>query len=93
VPGAGANIAVALLDVSEMGIRLLISENVEPGQLVEVRLRGPGHHRPAKLAAEIIWSVPTADRAYCVGACFREKLALNDLQRLATLSHETYPGF
>jgi hypothetical protein len=76
---------VALLDISATGVRLLVSEDLQPGQEIEVRFLGLGHYQPVKLAAEVIWSVPTADRAYCVGASFQQRLNLTDLQRLAVL--------
>jgi hypothetical protein len=90
VPGAGINLAVALLDLSETGVRLLLSENVEPGQLIEVRFLGLSHYQPLKLAAEVIWSIPTADRAFCLGARFHQTLNLMDLQRLAALAPQGF---
>jgi hypothetical protein len=59
---------------------------VEAGQLIEIRFLGLSHYQPVKLAAEVIWLVPTADRAYCVGACFQQALTLVDLQHLAALN-------
>jgi hypothetical protein len=84
-PGAGVNLGVALLDVSETGVRLLVSEELEPDQEIEVRFLSLKHFRPIKLAAQVIWAVPTADRAWCVGASFQQRLSPTDLRHLAVL--------
>jgi len=66
----GANLAVAILDISADGIRLIVRANLEKGQKIEVDLDGIGYCRPIQLAAEVVWSVPTADGNWCIGAKF-----------------------
>jgi hypothetical protein len=66
----GPNLALAVLDLSADGIRLLVKAPLETGQKIEVDLEGIGYCRPLKLAAEVVWSLPTADGNWCVGARF-----------------------
>jgi hypothetical protein len=85
VLGLGPNIAVALLDVSETGVRLLVKEALKPRQEVEVCLLAPGHVREFKHAGQIVWTVPAADGNHAVGIAFDRQLpysAVLDLGRL-----------
>src|SRR5689334_19318459 len=66
--GLGPNIAAALLDVSEAGVRLLLREGLTVGHEFEVRLEGAAHS--VKRIARVIWCVATADGLFCVGASF-----------------------
>jgi hypothetical protein len=66
----GANLALTVLDLSADGIRLLVKASLEKGQKIEVDLEGIGYSRPIQLAAEVVWSLPTADGNWCVGAKF-----------------------
>jgi hypothetical protein len=66
----GSNLAIAVLDISADGVRLIVRAALEKGQKIEVDLDGIGYCRPIKLAAEVIWSVPTADDNWCIGAKF-----------------------
>jgi hypothetical protein len=85
VLGLGPNLAVSLLDVSETGVRLLITEALQPRQEVEVCLLAPGHVREIKHAGQVVWAVATADGAHCVGILFDRQIpysAVLDLGRL-----------
>lgn len=66
----GANLALSVLDLSADGIRLLVKAPLEKGQKIEVDLEGIGYSRPINLAAEVVWSLPTADGNWCIGAKF-----------------------
>jgi PilZ domain len=66
----GANLALAVLDISADGIRLIVKSRLEKGQKIEVDLEGIGYSRPLKLDAEVVWSLATADGNWCVGAKF-----------------------
>jgi hypothetical protein len=66
----GANLALSVLDISADGIRLIVKSPLEKGQKIEVDLEGIGYCRPIKLAAEVVWSLATADGSWCVGASF-----------------------
>jgi PilZ domain-containing protein len=64
----GPDVALAVLDISAEGIRLMVNAPLEKGQRIEVDLQGIGYSRPIKLNAEVIWSLATADGNWCVGA-------------------------
>jgi hypothetical protein len=80
--GLGTNQAVSLLDVSETGIRLVVKSALEKGQEIILELLGPGHIRPVKVPAIVIWSVATADGTHCIGARFQRRLPYADMQKL-----------
>jgi hypothetical protein len=71
--GLGPNIAVAVLDVSESGVRLLLKEDLPIGREFEVELESIAH-KAVKLHAEVIWSLATADGKYCVGSRFTKDI-------------------
>jgi hypothetical protein len=83
--GLGRNIALAVLDVSETGARLMVREALEPGREVEVGLEGLGHRRPVKCTGRVIWSLETAEGTYCVGIHFQRALPYADLLQLANI--------
>lgn len=66
----GPDVAVAVLDISADGIRLMVNAPLGKGQRIEVNLEGIGYSRPIKLNAEVIWSLATADGNWCIGAKF-----------------------
>ncbi len=66
----GANLALSVLDLSADGIRMIVKAQLEKGQKIEVDLEGIGYCQPLKLSAEVVWSRPTADGNWCVGAKF-----------------------
>jgi hypothetical protein len=65
-----ANLALSVLDISADGIRLLIKTPLEKGQKIEVDLAGIGYCQPLKIAAEVVWSLATAEGSWCIGARF-----------------------
>jgi hypothetical protein len=81
--GLGPNVALAALDVSEQGARLVLKEPLEPGQQAQIHLSGLGYRRPLKVLATVVWVVPAADGTYCVGLRFDKSLRYADLQLLA----------
>jgi hypothetical protein len=66
----GANLALSVLDISADGIRLIVRSPLEKGQKIKLDLEGIGYCRPIELVAEVVWSLPTADGNWCVGAKF-----------------------
>jgi PilZ domain len=75
----GANIAVALLDVSESGARLVVREELPAQQEVSISLEGPNHRRPVVRQGKVVWSVPAAESGHCVGVNFEKYLDYKDL--------------
>ncbi len=66
----GPDVALAVLDISAEGIRLMVNAPLEKGQRIEVDLQGIGYSKPIKLNAEVIWALATADGNWCIGAKF-----------------------
>jgi len=82
--GLGGNMAVSVLDVSDAGIRLILSAPLERNQELSVCLSVPGKGRPLKALARVVWSVETAEGTYCVGAAFQRRLAHTDFLNLVS---------
>jgi hypothetical protein len=81
----GANLAVALLDVSESGARILVKEAMPINQEASVSLESPSHTRPVFRLGNVIWSVPAAEGGHCVGINFHKYLTYKDLLFFANL--------
>jgi hypothetical protein len=81
--GLSPNLACAILDVSETGIRLRVREALPARQEIEVGLEGLGHPRPLRVSAEVVWCVGIADGDFCIGARFQRRLSYGDLHMLA----------
>src|SRR4051812_12478558 len=71
--GLGPNLAVAILDVSETGLRLVLRSDLPKGQEIEVNLDNVST-KPIKVIADVIWSLPMADGNFCVGVSFQKPL-------------------
>ena len=71
--GLGPNIGVRVLDISETGVRLVVSEEMALGREFELELEGPGS-RPLKMLANVVWCIKTENGGYCIGACFQKVL-------------------
>lgn len=80
--GLGTNIASTVLDLSETGIRLLVTIELKVGQEVEVALEGVFSGN-AKRIAVVVWVVPAADGTFCVGAQFQKALPFQMVGNLA----------
>jgi hypothetical protein len=80
--GLGKNIAAGLLDVSDSGVRLLLTEALPIGKEFEVRLESAGG-RLVKALARVVWSVETADGKFCVGAELAKGMTGVELEALA----------
>jgi PilZ domain len=80
--GLGANLARAVLDLSEDGAQLIVKEPLAVGQEVEVSLSGPFHNRPVKVEARVVWAEAAAGEDYRAGVRFDKRLPYADLQNL-----------
>jgi hypothetical protein len=79
----GRNIAVALLDVSETGLRLVVGEQLAVNQEVSIALETPSHARPLRITGKVVWCLPMADNNFCLGIRFNQCLAYLDISKLA----------
>ncbi len=82
--GLGRNMALALLDVSETGTRLLIKESLAPGQEVEITFESMALYRPVKRSGAVVWCVAAQDGTFAVGVRFEKFLGFSDWQALTT---------
>lgn len=82
--GAAAddNLALALLDVSEGGLRVLLSEPLSRGQGTRVTLGGADRSEPVTLPATVVWCVDAPAGGYCVGLQLQPQLSEDDLSSL-----------
>jgi len=80
--GLGANVGVAVLDVSETGIRLVVSSALEAGNEVEIELSSTVLPRPVKILAHVVWCVAAADGNHCIGAHFQKRMNYAYLMQL-----------
>jgi hypothetical protein len=80
--GLGRNIASALLDVSEAGVRLTVKIPVEVGQEVEINLHGQTGVS-ARHIARVVWAVPAEGGLFCVGCALAKPLPYATLVALA----------
>jgi PilZ domain len=80
--GLGPNIAVSVLDVSEVGVRLVLMENLPQGHEFEITLECLAS-RSVKTVARVVWSLALTDGNFCVGATFAKALSYSDLANLA----------
>ncbi len=80
--GAGKNVALGAVNVSQSGVGLVVSEPLPPRQPVEVSLTTVTHRRPVKRLAEVVWSEPMVEGMYLVGVSFAKRLPYAELQDL-----------
>lgn len=81
--GLGPNIGVQLLDISENGIRVILKEELPLGREFELNFETPG--KAVKVHAKVVWSVPSADGQFVVGAKLSKSLSYSDLHLLARI--------
>jgi hypothetical protein len=79
----GVDISLGILDVSETGIRLLVSEKVNPDGEVTVTLDSPALGRPLRMVSRVAWCVQTRNSIYCVGIRFDKRLRYMDITSMA----------
>jgi hypothetical protein len=83
----GPNLAVRLLDLSEGGVRVIVTSPLQPQQEVEVSLLPPAGLREVVRRGVVVWAVPTESGEFCVGIRFEKRLEYSivcDLSVIAT---------
>jgi hypothetical protein len=78
----GVNLALALMEVSETGVRLALQAALDPGQEVTLLLEGQGHSRPVRIQGNVIWCTPRPEGGFLTGIRFQKYLAWPDLQNI-----------
>lgn len=80
--GLGRNIATSTLDVSEVGARLIVKEELKPGQDVEITLQGLAIPCPIKRTGRVVWCEAKKDGDYLIGVQFDKFLPYTDWQSM-----------
>jgi hypothetical protein len=83
--GMGAEVRVAVLDLSVESIRLTARAAMEPGQEVEVTLESIGLLRPVTQTANVAVCTPADDGAYCVCLTFEKAIGYREFMALTSV--------
>jgi hypothetical protein len=81
--GFGPNIARLVLDMSESGLSMVISQELAALSEVEVTIGGYGIRKPFKRVGTIRWQVKTETGNFCVGIEFQKQLPYREWALLA----------
>jgi hypothetical protein len=79
----GPNLAVAVLNVSETGIALLLTEALDSGQQISLTLDATTGGRPVKRLGTVVWSAPAAEGTSRAGVRFEKPLRGIELDHLS----------
>ncbi len=82
--GLGANLGIALLDLSDSGVRLVISQELSLQSEVEIIISGYGMKESIKRLALVRWQLKLENGQFCTGVEFQKRLAYRDWQNLAS---------
>jgi hypothetical protein len=81
--GMGRNISRSVLDLSDTGVRLIVSAELSLPTEVEICITSYGVRQPIKRIADVRWQVELADGTFCIGIEFQKRLTYRDWQALA----------
>lgn len=80
----GPNLAVSVLNLSEVGALLLLSQALEPEQVVSLTLATVASGRQIQRQANVVWSEPTSG-GHRVAVRLQKVLSYADLDHLARI--------
>lgn len=75
-----------LLDLSDTGVRLIVSHALDVPAEVEIIIGGYGMKQPLKRMGTVRWQVKMENGSYCAGIEFQKYLPYRDWQNLASPS-------
>jgi hypothetical protein len=79
--GFGSDLTLAILDISETGVRMVVRQPLEQGQEVELLLAGAGVQKPIRRAGCVVWSRTHAENQTCIGVALDKPLPFATVQR------------
>ncbi len=79
----GKNLVAGVLDVSETGIRLLLTEVLPVGQEATLTFESPASGRRVQRLANVVWCVPAEEGKVAAGFHFQKHLGYADLDHFA----------
>jgi hypothetical protein len=82
--GMGANLAGAVLDLADSGVRLILTQQLSVGGEVEVLIEGYGLRSAIKRLGYIRWQLKLEDGGFCTGVEFQKRIEYRDWQNLAS---------
>ncbi len=80
--GLGRDLALSLLDVSDVGARLALGDLLSRGDVVEVGLAAPDWPGPIARVGVVVWSKEADDGSCQIGVVFSRGLAASELRDL-----------
>ena len=83
--GLGPDLALSVLDLSDIGGRIVLTAPLDRGQVVEVTLLAPGWSAAVKRLGVVVWSEETGIEGCEAGIIFSRSLEFNDLRELCYL--------
>jgi hypothetical protein len=81
----GAEVGVAVLDMSAESIRLTAKAPLEPGQELEVTFDSIGLLRPVTATAKSTSCTPGGDGTYCVDLVFEKAIGHREFMALTSV--------
>jgi hypothetical protein len=81
--GLGPNLAEYPLEVSQVGMRLVVNTPLTEGEEVEVVIDAQSYGGPVKRMANVTRSVLAKNGWHCVSLQFQSQLSYEDLQRVS----------
>ena len=78
----GPNLAVSPLEVSELGIRLVLKVALDPGQEVCLGIEGHGQLKPMKRGGRVAWCTPAQGGTFHAGIELSARLNHVELYKL-----------
>jgi PilZ domain len=82
--GLGADTALSVLDISDTGVRLVVSQEFVPGAEVEIIITGYGMKQPIKRLGVLRWQLKLENGTFCTGVEFQKRIDYRDWQNLAS---------
>ena len=84
--GLGANLAGPVLDVSETGLRIILTAPLDLQTEVEVIISGYGMKEAVKRLGTVRWQLKLEAGPFCTGIEFQKRLVYRDWQNVASPS-------
>lgn len=84
--GLGANLTTAVLDVSDTGVRLVVSQSLDAKVEVEIMISSYGMKETIKRLGYVRWVRKLENGPYCIGVEFQKRLVYRDWQTISSPS-------
>jgi hypothetical protein len=82
--GLGPNIAAGALDLSDTGVRLIVTQELDALSEAEIIISGYGMKKSIKRLGCVRWQLKLEDGRYCIGVEFFRRIDYREWQNLAS---------